>query len=272
MLTKSKTIEEIECFAPEVAFQSTDYNPEHFNVLFDLESNNFWFKARNRIISYLVSRFLKNNQSVKFLEIGCGTGFVLKSLTRFKNCELYGAELYLEGLKYAKKRLPSVKFVQLDIRKTPYEEEFDAVGVFDVLEHIEEDVLVIENIYKTLKRNGLLFISVPQHKWLWSDQDDASDHKRRYSRNEMILKLKKSGFSVEFISSFIFTLLPLMFLSRLTKRANNEDKKKYDYKELQLSPLLNKLFFIVMFVDEMLIRSGFSLPAGGSLLVVARKY
>jgi len=271
MSTGFKIENEIKCYAPEVAHDNFDYPKYHFHLLYELESKNFWFQSRNRIIKHLFSRFLGANTNAEVLEVGCGTGFVLSELLKFKNYKLYGAELYLEGLKFAKERLPNVEFVQLDLRKVPFENKFDAIGAFDVLEHIEEDEFVMKNIYKALKPNGYFFISVPQHKWLWSTQDDTSFHKRRYSKNEMFKKLISSGFKVKYFTSFVFTLLPLMFISRLRMKRKINPETKYNYDELKVNLFLNSLMTIFMLFDEVLIKIGFNLPFGGSLIVVARK-
>lgn len=250
------------------------YPPEHFHKLFQLESNHFWFRSRNRIIQYLFSKFLDPSKSADILEVGCGTGYVLSALSKFKNFHLAGAELHQEGLAYAKKRLPNIDFIQLDFRHTFFHNRFDAIGTFDVLEHIDDDRKIMRNVYKSLKSKGLFFITVPQHMWLWSRQDSMACHKRRYSRKELLTKLKKEKFSIEFVSSFVFTLLPLMLLSRFRKREKLGDKNhdaEYDYDELDLPSWINRILEMLMFFDELLIKIGFSLPIGGSLVIVARK-
>lgn len=251
----------------------TDYSPDHFERLFKLEEKNFWFRSRNRIIKRLFSQYLPPSKTAKILEVGCGTGFVLYGLSEFKNYHLFGGELHVEGLRYARERLPHAEFIQLDFRKTPFHNEFDAIGAFDVLEHVEEDILMMENVHKSLKPGELFFVSVPQHKWLWSNQDVAAYHKRRYTRKELILKLEQNHFSIEFATSFVFTLLPAMFLSRLfrKKKIRNPDGMEYSFHELTLPSALNKLLEGFMKIDELLIRRGYSLPIGGSLIAVSRK-
>lgn len=267
-----EVIDGVKCYAPHLAFENADYPTGHFNLLFELESKNFWFRARNNILINVFSKFCRTSNLIKVLEIGCGTGYVLSGLSKFKNFNLFGAEVYLDGLKYAKQRLPDIDFLQADIRSIPFKSEFDAVGAFDVLEHIDEDTKVMQSVCECLKPGGLFFISVPQHKWLWSSQDETALHKRRYSRKEIIEKLEKSGFLLMFVTSFVFTLFPLMFLSRFTRK-NKQGfvKSEYSYDELILPPIVNSLFRFFMYVDEALIKMGFSLPFGGSLLIVARK-
>ncbi|MDF2690483.1 MAG: ric methyltransferase [Gammaproteobacteria bacterium] len=255
----------IKCYAPELLESDEHFPRESFDQLFRLEDKHFWFQARNRLINRLIKKFARSKKDL--LEIGCGTGIVLSNIkSQHPDLKLMGAELHLNGIYHAKQRLSDIEFIQVDARNLPFNNQLDMIGAFDVLEHIEEDELVLKNIHKALKNDGLFFISVPQHMGLWSAQDEVAKHKRRYSRKELVNKLQKSGFKVEFISSFVFCLLPMMYLSRLNKQTvSNSDS------ELDLSIFSNNVCSFFMHIDELLIRLGLSLPAGGSLFVVAGK-
>ncbi len=268
-----KEIDGIKCYAPELAYANENYSVAAFERLFKAEDGHFWFQSRNRIIRHLIKKIrTKRSGRINFLEIGCGTGYVLKGLSDMENMTLQGSEIFLEGLKFAKKRLPGIELIQLDATRMPFTATFDVVGAFDVLEHIDEDVKVLEQVRASLKPSGYFLISVPQHRFLWSYLDDMAYHKRRYSRREMKRKLNNAGFEIEFITSFVFMLFPVMFLSRLIK---GKGKGKYDLdaqmKELELPAGINKLFSGFMRIDEWLIKKGISLPFGGSLMAVARK-
>lgn len=259
-----------KCYAPELAHNNYNYDETLFNQLFELEENNFWFRSRNRVIQILIEKYSDISKNKKFLEIGCGTGYVLKGLEKFKNLKLYGAEIYLEGLKYAKRRLPDVEFIQLDATNMPFEDKFECIGAFDVLEHIDDDEVVIKNVYNSLKQNGLFFISVPQYMFMWSYLDEIACHKRRYSKKELFYKLKKSGFDLIYCSSFVFSLFPIMLISRWLKRSNRENYKS-SLQELKINKYLNKLFELILRFDEFLIFWGVRLPFGGSLIAVVIK-
>lgn len=265
-------IDGIKCYAPQFAYSSENYPVEHYKELAKLESNHFWFRSRNRIISHLTRKYCAQESDTTFLEIGCGTGVVIHHLAQEFNYHFLGAELHIEGLQFAKQRLPNVEFLQLDVRDLPYQEKFTTIGAFDVLEHIHEDEQAISSIYNALSKQGIFLLTVPQHQWLWSNQDKMAFHKRRYTRKDLLNKLSKAGFHIEFVTSFVFTLLPLMVSSRLRfLRNRHHEPERYHYNELNLSRPINRGLEIMMKFDEFLINKNISLPVGGSLCVVARK-
>jgi SAM-dependent methyltransferase len=273
MIATPEEINGIPCYAPELAHSNEDYPAEAYARLVELEAGNFWFRARNRILTGIFRRYLPGKARSRVLEIGCGTGFVLSALRAENRYELIGAEQHLAGLVFAQQRLPDVRFVQLNARALPYRDEFDAVGAFDVLEHIDQDEEVMANVHAALRRDGVFVITVPQHTWLWSAADEVAQHKRRYSRGELLAKLRRAGFDVQFCSSFVFTLLPLMFASRLRRKhaARQTGDLADTIDELRLPKALDAILSATMRIDEWLIAAGVSLPVGGSLLVVARK-
>lgn len=254
-------------FNPELAYVNDGFDADFFKNLFDLESNHFWFLSRNQLIMWFLTNYFPLSRSM--LEIGCGTGFVLSGIEReFPHLVLSGSEIFLDALPYAKERVNRAKLFQMDARQIPYENEFDVIGVFDVLEHIEEDSLVLEQMYQACKPGGGIVITVPQHEWLWSYADEYACHKRRYTRKVLNDKVKKAGFEVIRSTSFVSLLLPLMFLSRF----KTQSKESYNTnKEMNIGRLTNKLLEGIMFVERMIIKSGISMPAGGSLLLIAKK-
>jgi SAM-dependent methyltransferase len=266
MEPKYEYIDGIKCFDVEQAEENAHYPEDAFEKIYEIEDSHFWFQTRNQCIEYLVNQFGEIHKPHTFLEIGCGTGSVLKHLKNNTNLTLSGAEIYLTALRYARKRLPNVNFFQANVLNLPFEAAYDYVAMFDVLEHIEEDILAMKNVNKTLLPGGIFFISVPQYSFMWSAADDEALHKRRYSKQELREKLETSGFKILYCGSYMFTLFPVMYLSRMLgkKRAGN-------YTELAISPVLNQLFKIISKIDIWLIRGGIKLPWGGSILCVAKK-
>lgn len=268
-----KIVDGIKCFSPDVASAYTDYPDGGFELTNNNAQSSFWVQSRNRLFKSIVRKNLVPTGKTKFLEIGCGTGDFIRELVDDERLEITGSEIYLKGLLYAKKNLPSVDFVQFDVTQGKVDDQFDMITAFDVIEHIENDVVAISNMSQMLNQCGVLIISVPQHMFMWGELDEIVKHKRRYSRAELIGKLVDNGFAISRCTSFVFTLFPLMFLSRLFDK--RRDKSNLDEVELEkrvkFPRVLNSIFDLLMRVDEALIRLGVSLPFGGTLLVVARK-
>lgn len=258
-------------FAPQLAAQNDGFNPKFFQLMVEVEPEHFWFVSRNRILGDVLRRRMPT--PAKVLEIGCGTGFVLSGLRRlFPQANLSASDIYTEGLTHATRRVPDAFLFQMDAVHIPFREEFDLIGAFDVLEHIEDDEAVLEQLYLACKSGGGVALTVPQHRWLWSRMDDFAHHKRRYARNELIRKLNCAGFRAEYATSFISLLLPFMLAVRLLRKpAGAEMEDQMHAAGLRIGKFTNALMSMVMSVERGLLRIGFRLPLGGSLLVVARK-
>lgn len=243
------------------------FRPEFFARLAKLEAGHFWFMWRNRLIIHTLRKSFPKLE--EFLEIGCGTGFVLSAVAKaFPSAQVTGSEYFGEGLDFAAARLPQACFYQIDGRRLPFAEEFDVIGAFDMLEHIDDDDVVLAQTFRAVRPGGGIVLTVPQHRWLWSQTDVDACHVRRYTKKELILKMKTAGFRVEYVTSFVSLLLPVLALSRRL-RAKSEGSDPLC--ELRLHPLLNTIFSMVMRLEFGLITLGLGLPAGGSLLVVGRK-
>lgn len=260
----------IPCYAPEIAGRNEGFPAEKFDRLFDAETRNFWYRSRSRLIVKLALAYLR--PGARFIEIGCGTGSQLRALADVPGIRLMGAEAYLDGIKLARRRLPGVDFVQLDAARMPFEAEFDGAGLFDMLEHVEDDLAVLRGARRALKPGGVALITVPQHRWLWSANDEAAFHKRRYERAELRRKLDLTGFQTLRMTSLVSLLLPLMCLVRRLKgsRPRHADPYQSVLEELELPASLNVALDAAMRLDELAIAAGADLPAGGTLAAVAR--
>jgi SAM-dependent methyltransferase len=258
---------EIFQFAEDPPNTLAGFKSEYFARLAGLEEANFWFRARNELIQWALRNYFPNAKS--FFEIGCGTAFVLAGIREnFPEMRLVGSEIFADGLAFARARLPGVDLYQMDARQIPFEREFDVIGAFDVLEHIIEDDTVLQQMFRATRPGGGVLITVPQHRFLWSAIDEHSMHQRRYSRVELRAKVERAGFRIQRVTSFISLVLPFMICSRM-KRNSSRDFQLW--REFEISRPLNAVLTNILAVERALVERGVSFPAGGSLLLIAKR-
>jgi SAM-dependent methyltransferase len=263
-----KPVDGFLSFAPELNSATAGLHATAFAALAAIESGNFWFRARNRLILWAIRRYFSS--PAKILEIGCGTGFVLAEMRRaFPDAVVSGSEASCSGIAFAAQRVPRALLFQMDARNIPYRDEFDVIGAFDVVEHIVEDEKVLAEMHAALKPGGGIVVTVPQHASLWSSVDEAAGHVRRYSARELIGKAERAGFRILRTTSFVSLLLPLMAASRRLRRPQNGRTVA----ESEFAPPRAASYILERTLDleRSLIRMGLSFPAGGSLLLVAEK-
>lgn len=255
-------------YAPELAAESTGFEAHYFGPLAEMEAGNFWFRSRNRLLIWALQRYFPEARN--FLEIGCGTGFVLSGIRKaLPELALCGSEVFSAGLSFAAERLPGIELFQMDARRIPFREEFDVVGAFDVLEHVEQDEEILSQMYQATRKRGGILVTVPHHPFLWSQTDDYARHVRRYKTQELKDKVKRAGFDNVRVTSFVSLLLPLLIISRIKQRLTREDFDPMS--EFRIGSLMNATLEKILDGERAMIRTGLSLPFGGSLLLVARR-
>lgn len=189
------------------------YPDEGNSLSVDLEENGTWFKQRNDLILSLIK---KHSFSGDFLDIGGGNGFQALGV---KNSGIEGKVIFCEpgynGCLIAKKR--NIEYVYNGIfQDLPFQDyNIAAVGLFDVLEHIEDDIRFLTELHKLLPVGSKVFITVPAMKLLWSEIDPPSGHYRRYNKKEIKRLVNQLPFKlIDHGYYFNFYVLP-MFLLRV---------------------------------------------------------
>jgi SAM-dependent methyltransferase len=168
--------------------------------------------------------------------------------------------------------------VQGDIYTPPFNTQFDLIGLFDVLEHLPNDRQVLRDIHAMLKTGGALLLTVPAHPLLWSYFDEACYYCRRYELSELQSKLICTGYRVEYITQYMASIFPLVWLGRglaavFKRRLIGDADCTRDLvgSELRIIPLINELLGWLLTQESRVIAWGYRLPIGTSLIAVARK-
>jgi SAM-dependent methyltransferase len=187
-----------------------------FRFMAEAEASHWWFVGRRRFIEKALDS-LGLDRTASILDAGCGSGGNLTMLARFG--KVYGFELDDDARAVAESRgighvaegfLPdSIPFPGTS---------FNVIGLFDVLEHLDEPVASLQALRERLADDGRLILSVPAYQWLWGPHDEMHHHKRRYSRSLLAKHLEAAGYRVKFISHFNTLLFPLALLQRTFER------------------------------------------------------
>ncbi len=240
---------------------------EHFRYLWKHEEKHFWFRARCKLIAWAIETYFPDTDCL--IELGCGNGVVLSYLEkRFHGIQFIGADMFIEGLLPASRRLARSQLIQMDILNPAIKARFDVVGMFDVLEHIDDDDQALVKLLDFLKPGGGAIITVPQHPFLWSASDNVACHKRRYSRKDLFEKLSEAGFKTLRIASFISFLLPFLLLSRWKAKVGDENPI---LREFRIPHNFNVAFGKICDLELFLMKKGLTMPFGGSLVAIAQK-
>jgi SAM-dependent methyltransferase len=186
----------------------------------ELDDRHWWFAARRRIVLQVLDAALRRAGPAgkpRILDIGCGGGGTLRELAL--RGEAFGLDPEPSAVEAAMRRARcEVRLGRLP-DEIPYElGSFDAVTLLDVLEHIEDDVRALGTIERLLRPGGLLLCTVPAYRFLWSQHDDVNEHRRRYTRPELRIRLEAAGLRVRKLSYCNTFLFPPIAAARLLWR------------------------------------------------------
>lgn len=184
-----------------------------YRLQFEAASKNWWYKGREAIVRKLISYYLKNaNMDSTIpqkgrigLDAGCGPGTNIALLQTFCT-NVVAADMASEAGEFVKKRF-NIPFIACDVQKLPVKKNlFDIILALDIIEHLENPDDAITLMEESLKRDGILVVTVPAFQFLWGTHDVLMWHKRRYRIPELLKKIKKTGIEILFCSYFNFFL------------------------------------------------------------------
>jgi len=238
-------------------------DPAYVATHVEEDRRHWWFRGRLAVLLATLRRVLPPGR-LQLLELGCGTGNVLASLAEF------GVAV---GMEAHPELATAARAAGLDVRPGRLPEDLvvepgwaDAVLLLDVLEHLDDDVAALVTACRAVRPGGLLVITVPAYRWLWSGHDVALGHRRRYTGRELARVVRRAGLSVVHASYFNTLLFPAVVLTRGWKRLRGD--QRHDLR--RPSPVVNRWLERVFALERHLVPR-VSLPFGASLLVVARR-
>jgi len=176
-----------------------------------LEDDHWWFRARRDILDRAVARFVGKTD----LALTVGVGITREAEMLSKTTRLVAIDRARIDSRCLGVALPA----QADATSIPFGDSvFDAVFIFDVLEHVDEESKALAEIRRVLRPGGKLLVTVPAFMFLYGLQDEVSEHKRRYRRRPLVELLRRSGFQVDYASYFNTLLFPPIAAVRVFRR------------------------------------------------------
>lgn len=209
----------------------------------------------------------------ELFDIGGGNGYVSQMLTQRGHDVALVEPGYAGALNARTQRgLTQVISSTVEDANSP-PQIIDAMGMFDVIEHIDDDRAFLEKMAPLLKPGGRLYLTVPCHEWLWSQADIGAGHFRRHTKRSLRVLLD-GLFEIDYQSYFFGPLVMPQFLLRavpfrlgLGRKPVLSTEAEHGAKSSPVVGLLNKL----LAREASKIRAGEQLRFGASCLLAARR-
>jgi len=242
--------------------------PSELETMYRLEDTYWWFVARRELVMALVRRFASAPGPLTILDVGCGTGATLKELSSLG--QAIGLDLAEDALSFCRSRCRT-HLARGSAESLPFASNtLDLVTVLDVLEHLEDDGTALREIARVLRPGGEAVLTVPAFPMLWSEHDEALDHKRRYRARSFRRLIAQAGLQVEFLSHAIFLVFAPTVAFRLVQRWMRDPGRRPQTALISLPGWCNQLLVRVLRLEgKVLVRA--PLPIGVSLVAVVRK-
>lgn len=233
-----------------------------------VEDSHWWFVGRRAILeSFLngiVEKLRISNSALRILDVGCGTGANIEMLSQYGDAE--GVDVSDDALEFCRKK--GLKVQKGLAEKLPYDDEtFDLTTALDVIEHLDDDVAGLKEMHRVTKTGGYSLFFVPAFMWLWGVQDDISNHRIRYTREQIVERIEKAGYTVERATYANFTFFAPILGGRVFMKLTGI--KPESENNINVSALNG--FFGKLFSAERHLLSRMNFPFGVSIVVVAKK-
>lgn len=247
---------------------SKEMQQHTYEIMNRVEDKHWWFVGRRAILESFLEgikdKLETQNSKLKILDVGCGTGANLEMLANFGEAE--GVDVSDDALEFCKTK--GLKAHKGLAEKLPFaESSFDVVTALDVVEHLDDDIAGLKEMHRVLKTGGKTLIFVPAFMWLWGVQDDISNHRIRYTKKQIVERLKSAGFEIERATYANWTFFaPILAGRTLMKVTGIKPESENNVNVSALNGIFGKIFS-----SEKLWLKNFDFPFGVSIVIVAKK-
>lgn len=242
-------------------------NIAEYKEMSEREDSYWWHTGRMNIVDKQLQRIAQNKKKLRILNIGCGTGGTIPTLEKYGS--VTNVDISAEALRFLKIKGYTGKLIKDHL--LPFKDgDFDVVVALDVLEHINQDRLSLDEWNRVLKKNGVLVVTVPAYEFLWSGHDTSLHHQRRYTRNRLDWDLQKSAFRKLKNSYMItFSFFLVVGFRMLYKVAGRKMTENTSY--VNIPRFVNNLFDKLLRIEGSVLRY-INLPFGTTVLGIYEKH
>jgi SAM-dependent methyltransferase len=233
------------------------------------EATHFWFRGFRQFVSPIIETLAAGRRGLQLVDCGCGTGNNLALLAPYGRVRAF--DLTQWG---ARRALSSGhQVVRADITSIPFSSErFDVATSFDVLQCVEADDLAVREIARIVRPGGVIVLTLAAFDWLRGDHAISWNERRRYTPSRARLLVEQAGVRAERVSFMFASVFPAIAATRLTQRLLRPIRGVRDDLDMTVpaSPINQTLSALVR-AEAVLVRRGWRMPIGSSIVVVARK-
>ena len=241
--------------------------PSTYEITYRNEGRYWWYVARSEILTEMFRHFFHPKEDLKILNIGCGTGLISKTFLKYGR--VFNLDYSMEALNFSKLR--GLKdLIQAKAQALPIKDNvFDVIIVFDLLEHLDNDTLLLVELKKVLRKGGKIFLTVPAYKFIWSRIDSIARHKRRYTKKMLLKILKDAKIEIVKISYFNTLLFPFAVIERIYGKIF-KSKTKGDNFLPAFGPIFNKSLRRILLLEKHILKI-INFAYGLSILAIGKK-
>ena len=238
----------------------------YFDVMASSVESHWWYEGRRRLLAQLLAGRLRPDAVA--LDVGCGTSESLDVLEAGGARVAVGTDLSAHALAHAIRRSPRPRVMRALAEHLPFPDAtVGALVSMDVIEHVDDDVVALEEYVRVCQPGAPVVLTVPAYEWLWSDHDDWAAHRRRYTAPQLRRAARDAGIVVDTCSYYYaFLLPPAALLRRTPLRHLTADTPE---EASSFGPTLDRVLAALSSLERWWLRR-WSIPFGLSIVLVGR--
>ncbi len=244
-------------------------NKQYVEEYVELEKHHWWFIVRQKILISLLRKHL-GQKSLKILNVGAAAGASSRWLAAFGEVtSLESDPLFTHHL-----QKQNLKVINASVTQMPFSaESFDLVCAFDVIEHVQDHLLAIQEALRVCKTGGFICLTVPAFQSLWSRHDVVNGHFRRYTKSTLLSLLKSvpalKKLELTYFNSILF--VPILFARTYSNVFGSKSQQATsDFTGFKTGKIFNEILKSIFSLEVKLLNR-ITFPVGVSLFGIWKK-